>query len=364
MIIWVFLVSRIYYKQHTRGNYYLQSNNGFSLNVIPASVAIITFGYITFWAGMRNQFVDTAAYIRLFAELPDSWDSFMLELNESGSPGFLLFSYFFKQVFGDNYHNWLMAIAIISSIPIVAIFRKRSDNYFYSVILFMLSTNFMWLQNGIRQFIAVTILFGSCHFLEKKKPILWVATIILLSTVHNSVFIALPMYWFVTSKPFGKRMMLFTVGLMGIAAMIGPFMQASEEMFAGTAIEDKFEVIAEDNGANPLRVVVALVPVALAYINRKKIEQMNDSFMDICINMSMVSAGIFFIATLTSGIMVGRFPMYFELYGWILLPNLFERCYGRNKGLYYNLCTIGYLVWFYLMTRNIYYSSDITGFIQ
>lgn len=363
MIIWVYLMSA-FLKRRSKRNLYLQTNGGLSLNIVTVPEAVVTFAYITFWAGMRTQFVDTAAYIYSYETLPLSWDMFVEELRESNSATFLLYEYLCKQVSPDSYRLWLMSIAIISSAPIIAVFRKRSDNYFYSVMLFLLSVDFSWMMNGIRQFVAVAILFGCCYFLEKRKPIHWILAVLALTTIHNSAWIALPMYWFVTGKPFGKKMLLFILGIMMVAVLLDPLMSSAEEVFAGTRIGNQLDVIAEGGGMNVLRLVVALVPVFLAYLNRGKIEKMNDRFMNICINMATVSAGIYFIASLTSGVMVGRFPLYFQLYSWILLPNIFERCYGTSKSLMYTFCTLGYLLWFYLIVRGFYYNSDITGFIQ
>ncbi|MFR0667163.1 MAG: hypothetical protein ACLSIF_10895 [Faecalimonas umbilicata] len=99
---------------------------------VPMYLAILTFGYIIFWVGMRSGVADTKAYINAFniypsslAAIPQYWD-----FSENKSPGFATFSILFKHFISADYHVWLMAIAILSGVPIMLILRKKIKTFF------------------------------------------------------------------------------------------------------------------------------------------------------------------------------------------------------------------------------------------
>ena len=106
----------------------------------------------------------------------------------------------------------------------------------------------------------------------------------------------------------------------------------------------------EDDGTNPIRVLVYAVPTILSYIGRKIIWIEDNKLVNLCVNMSIISTGLYVVSMFTSGIFIGRLPIYFSLYNYILLPweieNLFTE---RSKKLVY----IG-LIGFYLLLSDAY----------
>ncbi len=129
---------------------------------------MLVFGYIIFWTGIRDGFVDTYAYISKFnnANLEDLQ---YLEFTIDSGFGFDILEIVFKTFISDNYHMWLMFLAIITGGCIAVTFRRYSVNFYYTVFLFLASTNFTWLMNGIRQFLAVAIIFACTPLIEKKR---------------------------------------------------------------------------------------------------------------------------------------------------------------------------------------------------
>lgn len=75
-----------------------------------------------------------------------------------------------------------------------------------------------------------------------------------------------------------------------------------------------------DDGTNPIRVLVYTAPTILAIIGRSYIKNEDDRVINFCVNMSMISTGLYIISMVTSGIFIGRLPIYASLYNYILLP--------------------------------------------
>ena len=77
----------------------------------------------------------------------------------------------------------------------------------------------------------------------------------------------------------------------------------------------------EDNGMNPIRALVYSIPTILAVIGSRYIKQENDSVINFAVNASMISTGLSIVAVGTSGIFIGRLPIYVSMYAMsVLLP--------------------------------------------
>ena len=134
-------------------------NYGISYKVYTSkTVAYFTMGYIVFWASLRIQFVDTAAYISGFNEAETGIDEAIQALFQEGKQkGFDFLQILFKTLFSESYHWWLTLIAVATGVPIMMTFRKYSVNYLYSMYLFVTSMIVVWMFNGIRQFLVAPL---------------------------------------------------------------------------------------------------------------------------------------------------------------------------------------------------------------
>jgi transmembrane protein epsG len=319
-------------------------------------------GYIVFWAALRSGFADTQAYIMAYSASPVGLTAALEEFDKGGkAPGWTLCQILFKTYITGDFHWWLAIIAILSGLPIMLTFRKKSADYLFSMFLFVASTTFSWMFNGIRQFLVAAILFGFYFLLIEKRRILFIGLVLVCSLIHTSAIIMLPAVFLIDCKPFGKTMTLNIVGILSLSFLVGPLLDAMDVMLQNSAYHGNLNQFAEDDGAHPLRVLLESMPVFLAFFKRKQIAALNNSFINLCINMSTISSGLFFIAMLTSGIMMGRLPIYFSLYNFILLPFLIYHVYASQRKLLYLGFYGVYLAFYLLLTPGYYYISDILG---
>lgn len=107
-------------------------------------------------------------------------------------------------------------------------------------------------------------------------------------------------------------------------------------------------VVGQDDGTNPLRVAVYAVPTLLAIVRYKIINYRDDTVINICVNMSIISTCLYLISMVTSGIFIGRLPIYFSLYNLILLPWEIRYMFtDRSRPIVLVLCVVLYLVFYY-----------------
>ena len=318
---------------------------------------IVIFGYIIFWVGIRDSFVDTSAYILRFNDASISNLS-NLDFTFGSGWGFDVLEILFKTFISSNYHAWLMFLAIISGGCIAYTFKRYSINFYYSVFLFLSTTTFTWMMNGIRQFLVASIIFACTPLIEKRKSLLYILIVLLFSTIHSSCIIMIPIYFVSQLKPWKAKSISIILIFLLITIFSTKFTGFLDEILSFSSYSDISEKFAIDDGVNPLRVLVYSVTTIIAFLGRKRLDKQSDIF----VNMSVMTSGLYLIGMTTSGLLIGRLPIYVQMYQFILLPQLYEKIFTRESSKLLYVCSIlCFLMYFYLMTKGIYYSSEITG---
>lgn len=315
--------------------------------------AIILIFPIVYWATIRSDiFGDTITYYGTLTNLPI--DDFIRFISgDLKDKGFYVLTYLLKILGNGNRYFYFGAIAIFQGICIICAYRKYSTDYWLSVLLFALSTDYLaWMFNGMRQFIAVSMLFACIELIIRKKYLPLILVILLASTIHQSALIMLPVIFIVQGKPFNKLVILFSGILVLSILLLEQTTELVTDILSSTQYSDLAAnmdiILAEDDGTNILRVLVYAVPTILAVIWRKNIWAEDDPIINLSVNMSVISTGFYILSIFTSGIYVGRIPIYFSLYNYILLPweirNMFTR--DSQRIVRFVLCA-AYLFFYY-----------------
>lgn len=321
--------------------------------------AFFSFAPVIWMAGNRGWIGDTVAYARDFWGMPESFIELPAYiLTRTKDTGFYLFSAIIKLLTGNDKTIYFTILAMIQGIVIITIFRKYSRLYILSVFLFIASSDYIsWMYNGLRQFMAVTIIFSATSLMLKKKYVPLLIVILLASTMHQSALIMIPLVLIAQGEAWNKKTIFFMAVALVAITFVGEF-----TTFLDTALEDTqyTNVVSdytswEDNGTNPLRVAVYSVPAILAFVKRKLVQEYNNPVINLCTNMSIVSMGFYIISMFTSGIFIGRLPIYASLYGYILLPWEIENLFTReSKKVVYTGLIGGYLVFYYYQMHTMF----------
>ncbi len=334
---------------------------------VPLFYALVIFGFFTFWIGMRGRMFDTDAYVSGFERIPEDFEAAWATVDWNGkAPLFDIFSIFFKCFISQNSMWWLMTIAIISLGSVMIVLRKYSVDFFFSSFVFIALTTFTWAMNGMRQFICVAILFLCCGFLKDKKAVRFIAMALLMSIVHFTAILMIPMYFVAVSKPWRLRIFLFILIIVLICFFAEPFFEQIEDtVLDGTAYEGATDQFAEDDGVNPLRAVFASIFPILALVRRKELEEHyeDEPMLPIAINMSLAAAALYVIGIFTSGILVGRLPIYCSVYNMLLIPYILRYGFNKKDSTFVRMGIIFVLMIMFVLEVPDYYMSDLTGII-
>jgi len=318
--------------------------------------AMVLVTPLVLWTANRGSVADTGAYMKMFEELPSAFGkigAYMSQMDKD--KGFYLVSALIKCLGVSEVKVYFLILAAVQAYLLFRVYRKYSTKFLVSFFLFIASTDYIsWMFNGIRQFLAVTITLLAFDFILDKKYIRAILIIVLASLFHQSALLMIPFIFVVQGKAWNKKTLLFILAILVAVAFVDRFTNILDQMLQETqyknVVSDWNEW--EDDGTNVLRVLVYSVPALLSLIGLKYIEAENDPVINICTNMAIISAGLYVLSVFTSGIFIGRLPIYFSLYGYILLPweldHMFEK---KSATVMYVAMVAAYLVYYWLQVK-------------
>ena len=333
LLLWIGLVALVAYsaKLKRKETVLGQETERYSL-----LFAVITFLPVFLFVSVGEIRSDIWAYLDGYDKLsPSISEVFQNWWNDKG-PGFTLIEVLIKRVFGNNHDAFRIVFALIQSIPLILIYRKYSEDYVFSVFLFITMGYYSgWMMNGLRQFIAACIIFAATPLLIKKRIVPTIIIILLAMTIHTSAMMMIPIALVVWFEPWKKGILIsFIVFVVALFIFVNTTDMLSEE------------ILKNDDGANPIRIVISAIPVVIAFVGRKKIECANNPLINICVNMSVFTMLIYFVATLTNGVGTGRLPIYTGVFNLILIPylakNVFDEKISKNIKLFFVLFYTAY----------------------
>lgn len=301
----------------------------------PAAIGLV-IPYII-WGGFRSDiFGDTGAYRIMFQEAPSKfaeWSSYLADVTKD--KGFSVITLFIKLIVGNSDHIYFLLLATIQILFVVYIYRRHSCNYWLSIFFFIASTDYMsWVHNGSRQFLAVTIVFMATELLLKKKYILYLFIVLFAATIHGSALLMIPIAYIILGEAWNKKTIFCMIAAIIALIYVDRFTNILDTLLSDTQYTN---VVSdwqswEDNGTNPIRVLVYSIPTLLSIIGLKWIKAEKDPVINLAVNASIVSTGLYLLSMGTSGIFIGRLPIYTSLYAnGILLPWEIENIFTRDS---------------------------------
>lgn len=292
-------------------------------DVLPAILMVIPY---IIWAGYRSDvYGDTYAYRTAFQNAPTTFGEILSYVGEATKDrGFSALTVFLKNVFGSSDVIYFLIIAAIQMLIIALVFRKYSCNYWLSIFFFIASNEYMsWAHNGIRQFLGLTLIMAGTEFLLRKKYVPLVCLILIASTLHASLLLMLPVVFIVQGKAWNKKTVLCIVASVLVLGFTSQFTDILDRMMENTQYANMVTDWKEwqDDGMNPIRLLVYSVPMLFSIIGYRQIKETNNPIINVMVNFSILTFAISICATATSGIFIGRLcSLGLEYSLGILLP--------------------------------------------
>lgn len=310
--------------------------------------AFLIYLPLVIWSGFRGYVGDTGAYMKMFQEIPSGLRNIPSYMNTvEKDKGFYFLSAVIKNLISDNVNVYFIILALIQVALLIKVYRKYSSNYIVTFFLFVASTDYIsWMFNGIRQFTAVTITFFAFEYILKKKYVPAVLIVLFAALFHGSALLVLPFIFIAQGQAWNKKTILFIIAVIVAVMFIGEFTDILDTLLAETQYKNVVSDWQEfqDDGTNIIRVLVYAIPSILSLVGLRFIKYADDPVVNLCTNMSIASVGFYVVSMFTSGIFIGRLPIYFSLYSYILLPWEIEHMFSEKSiKLVYLAMIAGYL---------------------
>ena len=314
---------------------------------IAAYALVIPF---VIWAGWRRHFGDTEVYRSTFISLPSTLSAigpYMQGVTKGY--GFRLIELLFRCFISTSDIAFFVFVAALQIICLVHVYRKYSPNYWLSFFFFIASTDYLsWMHNGIRQFIAAAIIFLCVPLIAKKRYLLCVIVVLLVSQIHAAALVFLPFIFIVNGRSWNFRTLLFIAGIMAAVIFVDRVTGFLENAMVDTAYEGDIEILKTNDGTNIFRVLFYSVPCIMCWVLRPYLDRVNDPLLNVCANLSIVTAGFYVFSFFTSGILMGAIPIYFSLSNYILIPWLLREAFHRDSVVVLEcVFTLAYVAFFY-----------------
>jgi transmembrane protein EpsG len=302
-------------------------------------------------SGLRNNIGDTYFYMHGYKITDFTWGY----IQKSKDIGFNVFQMILKTLSNDP-QVLIFVTALITNFLIVIVLYKYSRLIELSLYVYITSGLHLVSMNGIRQFMAASIIFVATKYIFNGDWKKYFFVILLASTIHQSALILLPIYFLVRNKAWSPS--TYILLLFSLVIVVG-YNQFSEILFA--SLEDTqyghYQNFSE-GGANIIRVLVNAIPLIIAFIGREKLRKIFPQ-SDYIVNLSLV--GLLFLVVSTQNWIFARFIIYFGLYQLILISwivKVFSK--QSEKFIYYSIVLFYFLFYFYecVMVFGTEYHSD------
>lgn len=315
------------------------------------SAFLLVVPYIV-WAGYRQGVGDTEVYRFSFRLAVDSLSQLPTYIaSQSKDTGFYILNSLFKIFISSSSVYFFLSIAIFQVYCIVKTYRKYSSDFWLSILLFIISTDYVaYMFNGMRQFIAVCGIFACFGWIIRKDYFKTIVVILILSTIHQTVLIMIPIIFIIQGEAFNKKTMILILLTILVIIGVNQFTTFLENALKETQYNDILtsDVWKQDDGTNILRVLIYSIPMIFSFFGRKYIKDANDPIINICVNCSVITSLLYIVSKFTSGIFIGRLPIYTSLTAYILLPWLIDHMFEKKSASAVKLLMIGfYLLFFY-----------------
>lgn len=183
------------------------------------NICIFAFLAITIMFALRHQsmghdlrYLSSNGYLASFDYLSGlSWKQiFSLDQHLAYEKGFVIFNRVVGALSRDR-QIFMVVCAVLSVAPIAWMIYKKSVSPAISFLVFMGLPSFLAIYSALRQVLAMGLCFLSLYFVQKKKPLVFAALVLLAWSFHSSAIlfsIAYPVYYLKLKKTYRQMSVL------------------------------------------------------------------------------------------------------------------------------------------------------------
>lgn len=293
-----------------------------SLAIKNKSLKVIATALVFFVIGFRDVTVgaDTSSY-KLLYEVNYNWGS--KEAGYTWVTGFLNDS-------GVPFSTFLIFVAALCMISFYVFVNKYSDDYIFSLIMFVGIGNFAMFLTGVRQTIAISIVLLAFFAMMHNKWYLFFPLVLLASTFHYSALFCLPVYFAKKIKLTRGKITFVSITIWGILILFGGYVfEFITKFFPEKYAEDLIES-AGKYSVNLLVIGIEICIFLFSWLSMSKNKEADENdIWGILMFFQIIVIGLQFAGTTSMQLL--RLAYYFDFAKLILLTKAISRYKNENK---------------------------------
>lgn len=316
--------------------------------------------------GLRHGYIDTRGYRLGFETLdPSTVLNFDFLINGTGKDkGFTVINAVIRQ-FTDNGQVFLLIMGAITVGCLFFSIVHRTPEMTLAVFLFICTGCYLDTMNGLRQALVSALLFALLpKLLIEKKFLKYLIVVLILSTVHASALLFIPLYFIADSKAWSKSTWVISISALVVFLFFNSGIgNVIVNLLEGTSYGNDYGemLLTANTSVNVIRVVVAAVPLVLSYIYRYN-EDKNFPMYNIAFNMSLINVLVWLFATKV--LYFYRLAMYFQPYMILLLCyELYYLDREQDRRLYRVFAVLLFFSW-QMYTLKVMGSQFFVGYLK
>ena len=325
-----------------------------SFAFIALLIILVCFG------GLRTFMNDTKTYLLAFEQkVPNTLSGIKsVDWAIGSNPLFSVYQIVLKTFFSSNGQVFIFVSSLFTITSMIMFIRKKAENFGFSIFLFISFTVYAFTLGAMKQTMATAIAIWSIPLFLSGKRIRAIILIVIAMFIHPYVVVYFA-FFFLYKSIWDRRSVLiilatlaisfaftsFVAGMINLTSLIGDEYDSS--MFGGA-------------GISVFRVLVYWVTPILSFVYREQIREKDNKFLNVCINLSLVSACFILLASIGGANMMGRLANYFDIFTCISLPAVIN-CINKEtneKSIITIVAFIGF-IGFYITYYSKYYPNFI-----
>ena len=333
-------------------------NHAIGLSSIAFVVLLII---LVCYSGLRTYSNDTTTYVSTFEKkIPDTLSEIgNIEWKLGNNPLFQAYQIVLKSVFSANGQIFLFVTALLTVTLTVVFFKKYSAVFGSSIFVYISFAVYAFSFAAMKQCLAAAIAIWAVPLFLRKKRITSILLIVIAMLIHTYVVVFFA-FFFLHKNVWDKRAVLIIA--VTIISGVAFTTVVDSALNLTSLIGEEYSINSfEGNSINVFRVFAYWAVPILSFIYRKEVREKNDRFLNICVNLSFVSACFVTLALAGAATPLGRMANYLDTFTCIALPGVIT-CVSdeRAEKKYLTLLSYGFFFVYYLA----YYNKFMPNFVD
>ena len=330
MVVWLCMLATVLLAKFFMGTLDSDSSKKRFLIFVGLIVVFVAGSRYATTAGVG----DINNYYRLYSRMASISFSELFS-SSSMEPGYLLFNKIFSLVL-----PWTQTIMYaVSAVCVFFSFRfiyKYCSNVFLGVLGYLSQGLFVFNLSGFRQSIAIGICLFAIEFIQKRKCLAFVVTVLIAMSFHSTAIIFLPFYFLSKLQPSPLNLLAYA-GLSVLLFNFGPELMSFGSDITGS---DYDTAVVKGTLVGPLinTILYALTLLFLGLMNKNK---ENDSSTKWMWNMTICGLMVYLLRFVS--IPFERISFYFSGSTMALLAYGFENV-CKTRSVEKNLLNMVYVI--------------------